>query len=97
MCPLAFVPYLSAALCFTHAACSDDLAITIENLIERQKKNRIEYIFIETSGLADPAALAKSFWLDEQLHSDIYLDGIVSYISSIPFITSSKVTLSFHT
>ncbi|XP_064411321.1 zinc-regulated GTPase metalloprotein activator 1 [Latimeria chalumnae] len=48
----------------------------IENLM--QKKGKFDYILLETTGLADPGAVASMFWVDAELGSDIYLDGIVT-------------------
>jgi len=48
----------------------------IETLM--QKKGKFDYILLETTGLADPGPIASIFWLDEELGSDIYLDGIVT-------------------
>lgn len=45
----------------------------IENLME--KKGKFDYILLETTGLADPGPIASMFWLDDDLGSDIYLDG----------------------
>uniref|UniRef100_A0AAX7VF55 CobW C-terminal domain-containing protein n=1 Tax=Astatotilapia calliptera TaxID=8154 RepID=A0AAX7VF55_ASTCA len=45
----------------------------IENLME--KKGKFDYILLETTGLADPGAVASMFWVDAELGSDIYLDG----------------------
>ena len=33
-------------------------------------------------GLADPGPIASIFWLDEELGSDIYLDGIVTVVDA---------------
>lgn len=52
----------------------------IENLME--KKGRFDYILLETTGLADPGAVASMFWVDAELGSDIYLDGIVTVIDA---------------
>ena len=46
----------------------------IENLM--QKKGKFDYILLETTGLADPGPIAAMFWLDDDLGSDIYLDGM---------------------
>ena len=40
-----------------------------------QKKGKFDYILLETTGLADPGPIASIFWLDEELCSDVYLDG----------------------
>uniref|UniRef100_A0A3B1JGW0 COBW domain containing n=1 Tax=Astyanax mexicanus TaxID=7994 RepID=A0A3B1JGW0_ASTMX len=45
----------------------------IENLME--KKGKFDYILLETTGLADPGAVASMFWVDAELGSDLYLDG----------------------
>uniref|UniRef100_A0A2K5RXC9 CobW C-terminal domain-containing protein n=1 Tax=Cebus imitator TaxID=2715852 RepID=A0A2K5RXC9_CEBIM len=52
----------------------------IENLM--QKKGKFDYILLETTGLADPGAVASMFWVDAELGSDIYLDGIVTIVDS---------------
>jgi len=52
----------------------------IETLME--KKGKFDYILLETTGLADPAPVASIFWMDEELGSDIYLDGIVTVVDS---------------
>ncbi|GAB1302290.1 COBW domain-containing protein 1 [Apodemus speciosus] len=52
----------------------------IENLM--QKKGRFDYILLETTGLADPGAVASMFWVDAELGSDIYLDGIITVVDS---------------
>ncbi|XP_041089521.1 COBW domain-containing protein 1-like isoform X1 [Polyodon spathula] len=52
----------------------------IENLM--QKKGKFDYILLETTGLADPGAVASMFWVDAELGSDIYLDGIVTVIDA---------------
>ncbi|KAL6114038.1 zng1a [Pungitius sinensis] len=52
----------------------------IENLME--KKGKFDYILLETTGLADPGAVASMFWVDAELGSDIYLDGIVTVVDA---------------
>ncbi|CAG8548475.1 18972_t:CDS:2 [Racocetra persica] len=52
----------------------------IENLM--QKKGKFDYILLETTGLADPGPIASMFWLDDDLGSDIYLDGIVTLVDA---------------
>lgn len=53
----------------------------IENMIERSP-GRIDYILLETSGIADPAPIAKMFWQDEGLNSSVYIDGIITVLDS---------------
>ncbi|XP_040395840.1 COBW domain-containing protein 1-like isoform X2 [Cygnus olor] len=52
----------------------------IENLMQRRGK--FDYILLETTGLADPGAVASMFWVDSELGSDIYLDGIISVVDA---------------
>ncbi|XP_011811850.1 PREDICTED: COBW domain-containing protein 3 isoform X2 [Colobus angolensis palliatus] len=52
----------------------------IENLM--QKKGKFDYILLETTGLADPGAVASMFWVDAELGSDIYLDGVITIVDS---------------
>uniref|UniRef100_A0A665WSE2 COBW domain containing n=1 Tax=Echeneis naucrates TaxID=173247 RepID=A0A665WSE2_ECHNA len=51
----------------------------IENLME--KKGKFDYILLETTGLADPGAVASMFWVDSELGSDIYLDGKICAVT----------------
>lgn len=37
---------------------------------------------LETTGLADPGPIAKMFWLDDELQSLVYLDGIVTVVDA---------------
>lgn len=52
----------------------------IEDLMK--KRGKFDYILLETTGLADPGPIATIFWLDDELGSDIFLDGIVCVIDS---------------
>lgn len=58
----------------------DELVLTLEALIE--KRERFDYIFIETTGMADPGPLATSLWLDEDLGSSLFLDAIITIVDS---------------
>lgn len=46
------------------------------------KRGKFDYILLETTGLADPGPIAGMFWLDKQLESDVYLDGIITVIDA---------------
>ncbi|XP_063962553.1 zinc-regulated GTPase metalloprotein activator 1-like isoform X1 [Lytechinus pictus] len=52
----------------------------IENLMK--KRGKFDYILLETTGLADPGPIASIFWLDDELGSEIYLDGIITVIDA---------------
>jgi len=42
-----------------------------------KKRDKFDYILVETSGMADPGPVAGEFWVDEELESPLRLDGIV--------------------
>ncbi|XP_074648932.1 zinc-regulated GTPase metalloprotein activator 1-like isoform X2 [Tubulanus polymorphus] len=52
----------------------------IENLM--LKRGRFDYILLETTGLADPGPIASIFWIDDELCSDVFLDGIVTVVDA---------------
>ncbi|KAI8323039.1 COBW domain-containing protein 6, partial [Martensiomyces pterosporus] len=52
----------------------------IESLMER--KGKFDYILLETTGLADPGKIATMLWSNEDLGSDIRLDGIVTLVDA---------------
>ncbi|KAG0342631.1 COBW domain-containing protein 1 [Podila humilis] len=58
----------------------DNGVLAIENLMK--KKGKFDYILLETTGLADPGPIASIFWMDDDIGSDIYLDGIVTLVDS---------------
>lgn len=62
----------------------DSSVKAIEDLMKR--KGRFDYIMLETTGLADPGPIASLFWLDEELGSDVYLDGIVDVVDAKYFL-----------
>jgi len=59
----------------------DTGAAAIEKLMK--KKGKFDYILLETTGVADPGPIAAMFWQNEELASDIYLDGVVCVIDSV--------------
>lgn len=56
------------------------LVQALEQLIQR--KDRLDHILIETTGLANPAPLASVLWLDDQLESAVRLDSIVTVVDA---------------
>uniref|UniRef100_A0A069DT82 Putative cobalamin synthesis protein n=1 Tax=Panstrongylus megistus TaxID=65343 RepID=A0A069DT82_9HEMI len=52
----------------------------IENLMK--KRGKFDYILLETTGLADPGPIISTFWLDPELCSDIFLDGVVTVVDA---------------
>ncbi|SCU92902.1 LAFA_0F13586g1_1 [Lachancea sp. 'fantastica'] len=58
----------------------------IEGLISRCP-GKIDYILLETSGVADPHPIAKMFWQDDGLYSNVYLDSIVTVLDAENVLT----------
>ncbi|CAM8947273.1 unnamed protein product [Rhodiola kirilowii] len=56
------------------------LVQALEQLIQR--KERLDHILLETTGLADPAPLASILWLDDQLESSVKLDSIITVVDA---------------
>eukprot|EP00267_Zea_mays_P043790 XP_020395925.1 uncharacterized protein LOC100216864 isoform X3 [Zea mays] len=59
------------------------LVQALEQLVQR--KDRMDHILLETTGLADPAPLVSVLWLDDQLESSIVLDSIITVIDAKNF------------
>ena len=53
-----------------------DLVRILGKLMRR--KDKFDHIIIETTGLADPAPVAQTFSVDEELKEQLYLDAIVT-------------------
>ncbi|XP_042412740.1 COBW domain-containing protein 1-like [Zingiber officinale] len=56
------------------------LVQALEQLVQR--KERLDHILLETTGLADPAPLASILWLDDQLESAVTLDSIITVVDA---------------
>jgi G3E family GTPase len=54
--------------------------LAVEKLL--REKGPFDAILLETTGLADPGPIAKMFWLDDELQSLVYLDGIVTVVDA---------------
>ncbi len=57
-----------------------DLIRILGNLIKR--KGKFDHILIETTGLADPGPVAQTFFVDDELHAKLALDGIVTVVDA---------------
>jgi G3E family GTPase len=57
-----------------------DLIQIFSRLLESKKD--LDYILIETTGLADPGPIIQSFFVDEIMHSWLELDAIVTVVDS---------------
>jgi len=58
----------------------DDLICVIEELMRR--RGRFDGILIETTGLADPAAVAQTYFVDEDVRSKTRLDSIITVVDA---------------
>ena len=57
-----------------------DLIRILGNLMRRREK--FDHILIETTGLADPGPVAQTFFVDEDLRTQVKLDGIVTLVDA---------------
>ena len=47
-----------------------------------EKRDQIDHIIIETTGLANPAPIISTFYLDEHLPDRVRLDGVVTVVDA---------------
>jgi len=57
-----------------------DLIRILGNLMKRRDK--FDYILVETTGLADPGPVAQTFFMDDEIQRATRLDGIVTVVDS---------------
>jgi G3E family GTPase len=57
-----------------------DLIRILRQLLRR--RDRFDYIMIETTGLADPGPVAQTFFVDEDLKEEFVLDAIVTLVDA---------------
>jgi len=57
-----------------------DLVRILHKLLGR--KDRFDAILIETTGLADPAPVAQTFFVDEDLAEQLRLDAIITVVDA---------------
>jgi G3E family GTPase len=60
-----------------------DLIRILGQLMKR--RDRFDYILIETTGMADPGPVAQTFFLDDELKSQFALDAIVTMVDAKHF------------
>ncbi|WP_455473896.1 CobW family GTP-binding protein [Bartonella sp. B30(2025)] len=60
-----------------------DLIRVLESLMQRA--HRFDAIIIETTGLADPAPVAQTFFMDDTLHRKTALDSIIAVVDAKHF------------
>lgn len=47
-----------------------------------RRKDRLDHIIIETTGMANPSPVAQTFWVDEEMQEQFELDAIVTIVDS---------------
>ncbi|KAB8145635.1 GTP-binding protein [Chloroflexia bacterium SDU3-3] len=57
-----------------------DLIRILGNLMKRRDK--FDYILIETTGMADPGPVAQTFFVDDEMQQKLQLDGIVTLVDA---------------
>jgi G3E family GTPase len=57
-----------------------DLIRILGNLMKR--RDRFDYILVETTGMADPGPVAQTFFVDDEMQQKLKLDGIVTVVDA---------------
>ena len=57
-----------------------DLIRVLGNLMKRRDK--FDYVIVETTGLADPGPVAQTFFMDDEISSEFSLDGIITLVDA---------------
>ena len=57
-----------------------DLIRVLGNLMKRRDK--FDYVLVETTGLADPGPVAQTFFMDDEIREEFALDGIVTIVDA---------------
>ncbi len=57
-----------------------DLIRVLSKLMKRRDK--FDYVLVETTGLADPGPVAQTFFMDDEIRSEFSLDGIVTLVDA---------------
>jgi G3E family GTPase len=58
-----------------------DLIRILGNL--RKRRDKFDYVLVETTGLADPGPVAQTFFMDEEVQEAFVLDGIVTVVDAL--------------
>ncbi len=57
-----------------------DLIRVLGNLMKRRDK--FDYVLVETTGLADPGPVAQTFFMDDEIRAEFALDGTVTLVDA---------------
>ena len=47
-----------------------------------KRRDKFDYVLVETTGLADPGPVAQTFFMDDEIRSEFSLDGIVTLVDA---------------
>ena len=72
------VEMMNGCICCTVRA---DLQVLLKRLLITEKR-KLDAIIIETTGLADPAPVAQTFFVDEELGAVCHLDAIITMVDA---------------
>jgi len=78
--PLKKLKNSDSVLCSAPIAVRGDLIRILNRLLKR--KSKLDAILIETTGLADPAPVAQTFFVDEDLKDSLRLDAIICVVDA---------------
>ena len=70
------IEMLNGCICCT---VREDLIVALKRLVET-KRDKFDAIIIETTGLADPAPIAQTFFVDDDMKRLFMLDAIVTFV-----------------
>jgi G3E family GTPase len=59
----------------------NDLVRILQKLLARE--DRFDHVLVETSGLADPTPVAATFFMDNEVASQVVLDGVVTLVDAL--------------
>jgi G3E family GTPase len=62
----------------------DDLRATLHDLAEKKRKGELDFerVVIETTGLADPGPVAQTFFMDDEVAEQYFLDSILTLVDA---------------
>ena len=47
-----------------------------------KRRDKFDYVLVETTGLADPGPVAQTFFMDDEIQNEFTLDGIVTLVDA---------------
>jgi len=63
----------------------NDLLQTFKKMFSNDAFAKLDWIIIETTGLADPAPLIQSFYMDNECQKRLRLDGVIAVVDCVHF------------